>query len=137
MEWHVFLSYSRLDDKAFGVENLGWVTRFSKDLDAVLPQVFGREVGIWVDKKRLRGGEYYAEAIDQAVAGSAILLPVISPSYLEDQHGWLARERKAFIDSAATSGGIRLGNLSRICPIERRRVNKTLLPEELRHLNII
>jgi hypothetical protein len=134
MQWHVFISYARKDNKPIGYETVGWITRFSKDLETAVTQARGKTVTIWVDR-RLDGNEYFADSIGDGLANSSLLVPVVSPSYIEDESGWLTRERKAFIDGTAESGGLRLGNKSRICPVFKSRFDKDRLPAEIADLN--
>jgi hypothetical protein len=134
MQWHIFLSYARKDDRPVGYETIGWITRFSADLETSVTQVRGKTIQVWYDK-RLDGNEYFADSIDVGLANSSLLVPVVSPSYIEDESGWLRREREAFIAATALNGGLRLGNKSRICPVFKTQVDKTRLPEELSALN--
>jgi|HubBroStandDraft_6_1064221.scaffolds.fasta_scaffold00904_10 hypothetical protein len=136
MDWNVFVSYSHVDDKPFSNNNLGWVARFSKDLKvAIGQQVLNREVSVWSDRG-MDGNEYFADSIDQATANSTIFLPIVSPAYIVDKNGWLKKEREQFIRAAAGTGGLRIGNRSRICPILRRVVKFDELPIELKALNL-
>src|ERR1700730_14480169 len=134
MQWHIFLSYARKDDRAVSSETTGWITGFSRDLEIAVTQTRGQTVAIWYDK-RLDGNEYFADSIDTGLANSSLLVPVVSPSYIEDESGWLKKERETFVAAAGTTGGLRLGNKSRICPVFKNRVDRNRLPTELAALN--
>jgi TIR domain len=138
MNWNIFISYSRTDDQPLVGDPIGWVERFQRDLKVAVSQAIGlRQVEIWTDK-RVDGNEYFADTIDEVTAQSSLLVPIISNAYLLDESGWLRRERESFVRGAVESGGLRLGNKSRICPILRHKVNKDdpRFPEEIRALNL-
>lgn len=131
----IFISYSRKDDVKLVGEKFGWVTRFAKNLQALMPAAFGDNVTVWSDT-RLDGNLYFADAIDEATAISSLLVPIVSWSYINDEHGWLNRERTSFILGAQKRGGLRLGNKSRICPVINQRVDREKLPDVIQALNL-
>jgi hypothetical protein len=137
--WNIFISYAREDDLRFGYEKEGWVARFHDDLRNALRAVGNREVEIWYDK-RLDGNEYFADTIDEATANSSLLVPLVSTTYVtkikDEQTPWLRRELDSFIRGTAKSAsGLRLGNLSRICPVFLSRIEAKDLPDEIRPIH--
>jgi hypothetical protein len=132
VNWHIFLSYSTIDDIPVGFESVGWVTRFRTALEAAVPQALGRTVRVW-SNERLDGNEYFRDTLDSNLANSSLLVPVISPSYLLDPA--LSSDRTKFIEAAAGTGGLRLRNKSRICPVFKSRVDERKLPKEFSALN--
>lgn len=136
MNWHVFISYSHKDDLKLSSETYGWVTAFAQDLKVALERVGVTEPKIWMDKKELDGNELFKHTIDEATASSSILVPVISPFYIQDEHKWLKKERDEFIAAAVRAGNLRVGNKSRICPVIKQAVNEKDLPTELADINL-
>ncbi|MEO6663212.1 MAG: TIR domain-containing protein [Rubrivivax sp.] len=121
-----FISYSHLDNMPFGDPPLlGWVDIFHKDLQNFTSVYMGRATKVWRDK-RLTGAEVFSAEIEQKLRGSAVLISIVSPGYL--QSDWCNRELSGFVQSAMASGSLRVGNLQRVMKVLRLPVEVNLLP---------
>lgn len=90
--YDLFFSYASND-------NAGeWIDKFQAQLTGELTRLLGRpfsEKTVYFDKLRLRVGQAYPQELDCAAQDSAMLVPVLSPSYLSSD--WCSRERSEFL----------------------------------------
>lgn len=120
----VFLSYARIDNQPLLRDQEGWVAVLHRALEVRLQQLLGnRTPAIWRDDRHLRGYEYFAQAITVQLPQTALLLPVLSPSYL--QSDWCRRELREFCQHAAQPPYETVDHRSRLF-----KVVKTPLPHE-------
>src|SRR5262245_18805131 len=79
----VFVSYAHIDNDPLYDNSEGWVSKFEASLGKLLRRRLGRApvLSIWRDQK-LRGNDYFDDAIAAALRSSAILVTVMSPAYL-------------------------------------------------------
>lgn len=128
-EYDLFISYAHIDDRnPFGDEK-GWIDLLHERLSVLLAQSLGNEVKIWRDGHRLQGNDELGGAIGDGVTRSLLLVPVISPRYV--QSDWCNREMEAFHAAAPPPAAGTAG------PRFRSRVFKvvkTPLPEHLKNL---
>jgi TIR domain len=125
----VFISYTREDDREEA--GIRWVARFEAELKARLAKVSGQSIQTWRDD-RLSGADRFAPEIEEQLLGSAVLLPVVTPSYFRSE--WCNAERAKFIEGAKSSRGLDVGNKSRVVKAAKTRVPLDQYPEELREL---
>ena len=93
----VFISYAHLDNTPILDErSKGWVDKLHFTLNARLQQYLGRKINIWRDNKLERGGDFFDASIEEQLTNSAILVSVISPSYLDSE--WCMKELIRFLD---------------------------------------
>jgi hypothetical protein len=93
-EYDLFISYAHIDDlNPFGEEK-GWIDLLHERLSVLLAQALGYEPRIWRDGHRLQGNDELSGAIGAGVTRSLLLVPVISPRYV--QSDWCNREMEAF-----------------------------------------
>ena len=110
-----FISYSHRDNTPLpGPGQTGWVTMFSAVLKERLNTRLGKDVRLWIDPA-LKGNEVFADEISNRLAASALLVSILSPSYV--QSNWCKREMDEFCASAARNGGLKLGNISRVVKV--------------------
>jgi TIR domain len=95
----IFVSYAHLDNLAPGGKTGGgWVDSFVEPLTLQLKKRLGSSaVDIWIDRQ-LPGNRPLTPEILTAVRDSALLLVVMSPSYVNSY--WCGRERNAFLELA-------------------------------------
>lgn len=95
----VLVSYAHIDNEDRNqVRHSGWVDAVKAELEDQLRRRLGsRAVSIWIDDQ-LPGNQPITPEIIRHVQGSALLLVVLSPSYLCSP--WCERERNAFLDVA-------------------------------------
>ncbi len=89
--YDLFFSYAS-DDNAEQ-----WVEKFQARLTGELTRLLGRPFSdrtIYFDKLRLGVGQAYPLELDEAARDSAMLVPLISPSYVSSD--WCSRERTEF-----------------------------------------
>jgi hypothetical protein len=92
--YDIFISYAHIDDlDPFGREK-GWIDLLDEQLSVLLAQALGYKVKIWRDGHDLHGNDELQGAIGDAVTRSLLLIPVISPRYV--QSDWCRREMEAF-----------------------------------------
>jgi hypothetical protein len=125
-DYDLFISYAHIDDLSPFGEEKGWIDLLHERLSVLLAQALGYEPRIWRDGHRLQGNDELGGAIGAGVTRSLLLVPVISPRYV--QSDWCNREMEAFHSAQRTvhapgSPGFR----SRVF-----KVVKTPLPEHLR-----
>ncbi|HEX8685679.1 MAG TPA: TIR domain-containing protein, partial [Pyrinomonadaceae bacterium] len=125
-EYDLFISYAHIDDMSPFGEERGWVSLLHERLSLLLTQALGYRLNIWRDGHKLQGNDELTGAISAGVTRSLLLLPVISPRYVQSE--WCNREMETFHTSAPPPGG-------GVAPAFRSRVFKvvkTPLPEHLR-----
>jgi hypothetical protein len=108
---HLFISYAHLDNQPVAENDVGWVSRFHRSLDAILSMRLGCKAEIWRDE-RLQGNDVFAQEIESQFPETAALVAVVSPRYVQSE--WCLREARSFCESALKSGGVTVGNQSRI-----------------------
>ena len=90
----IFISYGHLDDlNPFG-QDKGWVDLLHERLLVLVGQALGYEPAIWRDGHNLQGNDQLLGAISEGVTNSLLLVPVITPRYV--QSDWCNREMEAF-----------------------------------------
>ena len=125
----VFISYTHEDDREEA--GIRWVARFEAELKSRLAKVSGQTIQLWRDD-RLSGADRFGPAIEQELLASAVLLSIVTPSYLHSE--WCRTERERFIESATVGRGLHVGNKCRIVKAAKTRVALEHYPEELRGL---
>jgi hypothetical protein len=111
----IFISYAHNDNQALSGQRR-WVETFHEALDRRLPVYLGAKPSIWRDP-RLQGNEYFADTLVEQIPKVAILISILSPSYINSD--WCRREMTMFSDIATATGGMRLGNKARIFKVEK------------------
>ena len=110
----LFISYAHLDNKVAEGMKDGWVSRFHVALEDVLNTRRGGRQKIWRDE-RLEGNDVFGPEIKQQLPESAVLLAVVSPSYV--QSTWCRDEASLFCDAAQQTGGLVVDNKSRLVKV--------------------
>jgi hypothetical protein len=124
----IFISYAHNDNQALLEGQRGWVDTFHQALEKRLQVHLGAKPKIWRDP-RLQGNDYFADALVEQVPKVAILIPVLSPSYINSE--WCRREMDLFCRIAGETGGVRLGSKARIFKVEKIHVPLERHPAEL------
>jgi hypothetical protein len=125
----VFISYRHLDNKAPAGEQ-GWVDDFTERLRVELGYRLGREPDIWRDPT-IKGADYFADVIMEHLAGSKILVSILSPGYIDHDSPWCMRELSEFYMSAGRGIGVRVGNTSRCVKVVKTYLSRDAHPTEL------
>lgn len=89
--YDLFVSYASADNAD------SWVERFQSQLTAELKRLLGSPFSdktVFFDRLRLGTNQSYPEELDAAARDSAILVALLSPSYLKSD--WCSRERRVF-----------------------------------------
>lgn len=108
-EHDCFISYRHLDDIGLdGMQGHGWVTRFYKAFEATLNQCLGQPSAVFLDPQ-LDGGSELAPALRQIVCASAVLVPIVSPGYLNSPK-YCGEEVNSFREQAKLQGRWSVGN---------------------------
>ena len=121
----IFISYGHIDDQDPFGQAKGWVDLLHERLLRLVGQALGEEPKIWRDAHDLQGNDELGGALSEGVTQSRLLLPVITPRYL--QSDWCQREIEAFQACEAPPGGVAPNYRTRIF-----KVVKTPLPKHLK-----
>lgn len=76
----IFISYAHNDNLPVG--SIRWVERLHEDLENRLTQLLGVRPAIWRDK-RLDSNDQVNWQLDARINTTALLLAIVSPSYLK------------------------------------------------------
>lgn len=125
-EHDVFISYPHLSNKDDQSGQNGWVARFHNDLKAQLDDWLGRETRIWRDNK-MAFGTVFGTAICERLQKAKVLLCVLSPAYVQSE--WCLKELQHFRSSAPETGGLVIGDQSRIITVVKTPTEQR--PEDL------
>jgi hypothetical protein len=90
-QYDVFISYASENNRD------SWVKFFYDVLTDELEQLLGRQFlskYVFFDKTKLRVGQSFPKMLETGAEASALLIPILSPSYLTSD--WCDRERRAF-----------------------------------------
>ncbi len=117
---HLFISYAHIDNQPLSPEQQGWITRFHVSLETFLNMRMRGKAQIWRDEK-LQGNDIFAEEIVDQFPQTAVLVSVLSPSYLASK--WCKKEVAEFCKSAEQSGGLVVENKARIFKILKTPVD--------------
>ncbi len=112
-EYDIFVSYAHVDNAPLEDEEDGWVTKLHASLMALIPQKIGRADGfsIWRDLK-LGGNDEFADTLDAAFRRSALMLTILTPSYLAST--WCLKELDGFRSQPHPMFGPRVGDKNRV-----------------------
>jgi hypothetical protein len=122
----IFISYAHNDNlSVFGFK---WVDWFHENLGNLLIGKLGERPVIWRDR-RMDRTDLIEGSLDSRINTSALMLVIVSPSYLRSK--WCGWEREKFVENAARRGGLRVTNKSRIIKVVKTHDERTILPEEL------
>ena len=80
----------------------------------------GREAKIWRDEK-LQGNDVFSSEIVAQFQQSAVLMSVLTPRYLNSE--WCTREAREFCQAAKQTGGLSIGNKSRVFKVIKTPVD--------------
>jgi hypothetical protein len=129
-EHDVFVSYAHIDNQPDREGERGWVESFERALKLRLLKRFGREVATWRDPELARS-QHFDPVIETAVKGSAIVLSLISESYLASDY--CRQELAWFITKASQEvPGLTVDHHVRVFPVLLYNVPPHEWPEACR-----
>ena len=110
-EHDIFISYAHVDNASDNED--GWVTRLHASLLKLIPQKIGRaeNFSIWRDPK-LGGNDDFIESIDAAFRRSAVMLTILTPSYLASE--WCSKELDGFTSQSQSKFGRKVDDKNRV-----------------------
>ena len=126
----VYISYAHRDNQPLGAQR-GWVDTFAEALNVRLGQVLGRNPRIWRDRQLSGTSVLTSETVD-AIERSAILLCLVSPSYVTSE--WCLRELEAFRGLTLRDAGDAQSFGSRVFKVVISPVPYAQQPNELERL---
>ena len=92
----------------------------------------GREAKIWRDEK-LQGNDIFSNEIVDQFKQSAVLVSIVTSRYLNSE--WCTREAREFCDCAQQTGGLAVGNKSRVFKVIKTPVDsQDQLPAPMKEL---
>lgn len=115
----IFVSYAHIDDQPLVEGQKGWISSFHRVLEIRLGQLLGRQPRIWRDPK-LQGNDIFADRLVERLPRVAVLASIVSPRYLKSD--WCLRELREFWKASEASGGLRVGNKTRVFKIVKTPV---------------
>jgi hypothetical protein len=131
----LFLSYAHVDNEPLLPGQKGWIDNFQYTLKVRLRQLLGEDPEIFWDRTSLRGHDVFGAVIETDLVRCAVLVPVVSPSYVNfDRSEWCRKELELFCAAAEKSGGVRLGDHSRIFKVMKTPVPHERQPDPLKGL---
>ncbi len=123
----LFVSYAHLDNEPSAPGAAGWVDLTVDKLQHEVRQRLGRrDFTIWTDRQ-LAANYPLTDELMRAISRSAMLLVVMSPSYLASD--WCTKERRAFL--SLIKDRVRDGS---VFLIEHLRVEDSKVPAEFQEL---
>ena len=129
-EHDVFISYAHIDNHPDREGERGWVESFERALKLRLLKRFGQEVQVWRDPELARS-QRFDPVIEEAVRGSAIVISLISQSYLGSDY--CKQELEWFTAKAAEEPvGLTVGHHVRVFPLLLYNVPPHEWPEPCR-----
>ncbi len=117
----IFISYGHLDDQDPAGDVKGWVDLLVERLPRLISNSLGYQPKIWRDDRSLRGNDMLRGAIDEGVTRSLVLIPIVSPRYV--QSDWCRVELNTFCSTASPPGA----------PAYRSRIFKVIKTPLLLH----
>jgi hypothetical protein len=122
----IFISYCHKDDQPFGDGGKRWVSDFHRDLRTRVEHYLGRAVSAWRDGK-LTGADVFSDEIVDQIGSTAVLVSIVSPSYLASE--WCVKEVHTF--APAGGAGVRVDNALRLVkvlktPVARKEMQRAL-----------
>lgn len=127
---HLFISYAHLDNEPVAENDVGWVSRFHRSLEAILSRRLGCKAEIWRDE-RLQGNDDFSQEILAQFPDTAALVALVSPRYLQSE--WCLREAHRFCEVAQNAGGLWVDNKARVFKVMTLPVeNQQALPAPMR-----
>jgi hypothetical protein len=131
-EQNLFISYAHIDDQPLTPGENGWIARFHATLKAILSMRMGREAKIWRDEK-LQGNDVFSDEIVARFKQSAVLVSIVTSRCLNSE--WCTREAREFCQSALQTGGLVVGNKSRVFKVIKTPVDtQESLPAPMKEL---
>jgi len=105
----IFISYAHNDNQAVLEGQRGWIDNFHQALEKRLQVYLGAKPKIWRDP-RLQGNDYFADALVDQIPKVAILVSVLSPSYIKSD--WCRKEMQAVLPHRRPDGRCSTGEQS-------------------------
>ncbi|MBC8245017.1 MAG: toll/interleukin-1 receptor domain-containing protein [Verrucomicrobia bacterium] len=116
----IFISYAHVDNESLTEGQKGWISQFHRTLEIRLRQLLGENPRIWRDMK-LSGTDIFDETIVSQFENTKLMISVVSPRYVNSE--WCARELNEFYNKVESSGGVRVGDKSRIIKVVKTPVD--------------
>jgi hypothetical protein len=123
-----FISYAHLDNVGLIEGGKGWVSRFHRALEVRVGQFLGKPPQFYRDPK-LRGNDFFGDALLERLRHVATLVSVVSPRYLKSE--WTRKELSEFWKAADQQGDVFLHDKARIFKVIKTPVPLDMYPPEL------
>jgi len=127
----IFISYAHIDNLSPLPGKDGWISSFHKAIEIRVAQLMGSRPRVWRDPK-LQGNDVFADTLVDKLRGVALLVSVLSPSYVHSE--WCRRELREFVEVNQAGGHLTVGDKSRIFKIVKTPVPREELPGEVQAL---
>jgi hypothetical protein len=90
-KWACFISYR----SAQGELMQCFLNEFTQALNSYIEPYFGNDLQIYVDKERLKGGDFFNRELATNLCRSLCMITIFTPIYFDTNHRYCAREYKA------------------------------------------
>ena len=127
----VFISYAHIDNLSPLPGKDGWISAFHRAIEIRVAQLLGVRPRVWRDPK-LAGNDVFAETLVDKLRGVALLVSVLSPSYINSE--WCRKELHEFVEVNEGGGRLTIGDKSRIFKVVKTPVPREKLPPEVQSL---
>lgn len=127
----VFISYAHIDNLQPLQGKEGWISSFHQAIEIRVAQLLGARPKFWRDPK-LQGNDEFPETLVDKLRDVALLVSVISPSYINSE--WCRKELHEFVKVKIANGNLNIGRKSRIFKVVKTPIPREKLPGEMQSL---
>ena len=127
----VFISYAHIDNLQPLQGKEGWISSFHQAVEIRVAQLLGARPKFWRDPK-LQGNDEFPETLVDKLRDVALLVSVISPSYINSE--WCRKELHEFVKVKIANGNLNIGCKSRIFKVVKTPIPREKLPGEMQSL---
>lgn len=108
--YDIFISYGHLDDQDPAGDVKGWVDLLVERLPRLISANLGYLPKVWRDERSLSGDALLRAAIEEGITNSSLLIPIISPRYV--QSDWCRREVERSVKNHPCPAYLHIGPVS-------------------------
>jgi hypothetical protein len=126
-KWACFISYRSAQRKLMQC----FFDQFIEALEAYIEPYFGSDLPVYIDKERLKGGDFFNRELAVNLCRSLCMISIYTPIYFDTKHRYCAREYNAMKSLEQRRIASTENNYGLIIPIVLR--GKESLPDEIKN----